>query len=250
VGDQEPVVENEVGWRPSLRRFATGFLRPPPSAQVPTDDSSGGTSDEAKRRAVTYLDPLERKIGLVGAALAAAIALTNTLPYVLHPNTPVSQTVSPKKGHTCGVAGFTYDKATGKCNGQLPYSLSHWTWVLVILLAFAVALLIAVRVGRRAPLGFAFLMSGLAFDSQVGIYGLPFIAAGGWLLIRSWRVQRYGSTAAPKRGEKPQRPPPREPRKKKGEPPPGRPTPVASKRYTPKAVKKKRPPAPSRQSAS
>jgi len=204
-------------------------------------------TDNEKRAAILGLDTLERKVGLYGSVLALVVALATQLGGVLNPNLAVSQSLAPLKGHICSSAKLTYDKSTGKCTGKLPYPLEHWVIGLVLLLAFAAAMLITVRIGRRGPLGFVALMTGFAFETQVGILGFPFIAAGGWLLIRAWRVQRYGSTTASKAnptGEK--RPPatrparPAKSKKTKATAPTG---PAPNKRYTPKAQRKKRAPA-------
>ena len=144
------------------------------------------------------------------------------------------------KNHSC-TSGFTYNKVANAC--EVVYDRAHWEFELAVLITFALAIFITVRVGRRSAVGFTALMAGLAFEAEVGILGVPFIFGGGWLLLRAWRVQRYGSptgTKANPTGEK--RPPPpksERPTRKKKEP--ERKGPVASKRYTPKAPKRKRP---------
>jgi hypothetical protein len=243
--DQTP----ETGWRGAISRMSPIFLRPAKPKKVkPEIEPQGPMSDEEKRLAILGLDKRERQVGQIGAGLAALIALTTTLPYVLKPSTAVKQTLAATKNHTCTNQAFTYDKATGKCNGQVVYSLEHWVFALVLLLVFALAIFVTVRIGRRAPLGFTTLMAGLAFETQVGILGLPFIAAGGWLLIRAWRVQRYGSPLGTKTnpsGER--RPPPTRAerptraKKAKGPAPTG---PAPNKRYTPKTPTRKKPVTP------
>jgi len=195
--------------------------------------------DAETRKAIVNLDQRERKYSLIGAGLAGVIALITTVPYIANPKTKVN---APAKGHTCPV-GFTYHSLTKNCLGTYPRS--HWVFEFGLLMLFAVALFVTVRIGRRGPVGFAALMAGLAFETEVGILGLPFIAGGGWLLICAWRVQRYGSPTATKTNPTGERktPPPRAERAtkaKKSRAPEPR-GPVPSKRYTPKAPKKKRP---------
>jgi hypothetical protein len=242
--DQDDEVA-ETGWRGTVSRMSGGFL--PQAKKAPADtEPHGPMSDAQKRRAILGLDKRERQVGLIGSALAALIALTTTVPYVLKPKTAVNQTLPANKNHTCSVQHFTFDKATGKCNGKVVYSLDHWVFALVLLLVFALAIFVTVRIGRRGPLGFTTLMAGLAYETQVGVLGLPFIAAGGWLLIRAWRVQRYGSPMGTKTnptGER--RPPParaeRPTRAKKSKSKTPEPTgPAPNKRYTPKAQTKKK----------
>jgi hypothetical protein len=205
-------------------------------------------TDNEKRAAILGLDTLERKVGLYGSGLALLIALATQLGGVLNPKLAVKQSLAPLKGHICTYPKqLTFNKSSGKCTGELPYPLEHWVIGLVLLLVFALAMFVTVRIGRRGPLGFAALMTGFAFETQVGILGFPFIAAGGWLLIRAWRVQRYGTPTATKvnpTGEK--RPPapraerPTRAKKAKAKAPAG---PAPSKRYTPKAPRKKKAPA-------
>jgi hypothetical protein len=200
-------------------------------------------SDEGKRQAIFNLDPKERRYGYIGALLAAVLALWQDVPYIANPRTPVK--VPPGSHHSCS-SGFIYHRGVNLC--EAVYSRGHWEFELAILLAFALAILITVRIGRRSPVGFTLLMAGLAFEAEVGLLGIPFIFGGGWLLVRAWRVQRYGSptgTKANPTGER--RPPPtRAERSSSGgkkAKEPERKAPVASKRYTPKTPRKKRPAA-------
>jgi hypothetical protein len=246
--ETEDYQERESGWRAALRRMSPVSPGPPkPRRGSDSSDKPPTMTDDEKRQAILGLDPLERKIGLYGALLAALIAVTTQIGGVINPTKPVSQTLAATKAHTCTNKAFTYDKATGKCNGQVVYSLEHWLFALILLLAFAAALFVTVRIGRRGAMGFTALMTGFAFETQVGILGFPFIAAGGWLLIRAWRVQKYGSPTATKTRPAGDKPTPaartdRPVRKKKSKGPVAT-GPAPNKRYTPKAPKKKRIPA-------
>lgn len=232
----------QTGWRATTGRLATAFLTPRPRSTGPAANPPA-LSDPAKRKAILGLDSRERRVGYIGAALAGLIALVATVPYVVHPKTKVTiPTTAPKRCAT----GFIYQHAAKNCLGTYPRS--HWVDELALLVALALALFIAVRVGRRAPVGFVALMAGLAFEGEAGfLLGIPFIAGGGWLLIRAWRVQRYGSptaTRANQTGET--RPPPdrtdRATRTRTKSKAPSRTGPEPSKRYTPKTQKRKRPP--------
>lgn len=223
-------------------------------------------SDEQVRQQVTGLDLTERKVGYLGAALAAVLALGATLPYVMNPHKAVTQTQKATAGSTwVTVGGVPVKKATEVCPAHYSYSASgkdcvqlvfhdrqYWVFVLLVLLLLAIVLLVATRIGRRAPLGFAALLSGFAFESQVGLLGLPFIFGGGWLLVRAWRVQRYGTPNARGAMATAREGPPRRgrsgaagggrPAGKQGKAATAtadrRPNPSASKRYTPKAKPK------------
>lgn len=241
--ESQPISEPPSGWRTTAGRLASTFLTPKPRAAAATSDPPA-LSDPAKRKAILGLDGREKRIGYIGAALAGVVALIATVPYVVHPKTKVTiPTTAPK---TCS-RPFVYQHAANNCLGAYPRS--HWVDELALLLALALAILITVRIGRRGALGFVALMAGLAFEGEVGfVLGLPFIAGGGWLLIRAWRVQRYGSPTATKAnaaggdtGSPPSRPE-RAPRPKSKSKGAERSGPVASKRYTPKTPKRKRPP--------
>lgn len=247
--ETQPVGQPERGWRTTAGRLAATFLTPQPRRPSSQQAQPAG-SEQGKRKAILGLDSREKRIGYIGAALAGLLALVATVPYVVHPKTKVTiPTTAPK---TCPKP-FVYQHVAKNCLGAYPRS--HWVDELVLLAALALAIFITVRIGRRGPLGFVALMTGLAFEGEAGfLLGVPFIAGGGWLLIRAWRVQRYGSPtaskanpsgearAAPSRAERPSK---SRSRPKTTE----RQAPVPSKRYTPKTAKKKRPvPTPSESS--
>jgi len=230
------------GWRSLTGRLSAALMKPGrPPTMSPGGGGPGAASDMEKRRAILSLDPLERKIGLLGAALAALLAMITTLPYVANPKTKVTVAA---KGRVCPV-DFHYQSAAKNCLGA--YARSHWVFEFGVLILFAAALFVTVRIGRRGAAGFTALMAGLAFETEVGILGLPFIAAGGWLLIRAWRVQRYGSPTATKANPSGERraPPPRaeRPTREKRTKTTQKRGPVPSKRYTPKSSKRRRPTA-------
>ncbi len=168
---------------------AASLLKPPPRASGQADEAP--LSDEERARRIKTLDPTERKVGTIGAIVAAVAAVATTLPYVANPNTPIRHAAG--KNHSC-TAPFKYVASIHECS--VVYPRSHWVEVLLLMLVFALAIFVSVRIGRRSALGFTALLTGLAYETQVGILGLPFLAGGGWLLIRSWRVQRYGTPTA------------------------------------------------------
>jgi hypothetical protein len=239
-----------------------------PTPKAPPDGTAAAgrplTDAEVKAK-VMKLDPLERKVGYAGAALAAVIAFYAALPGVMNPkHTYVNDLVNAGKNHSCP-HGFKYTNVAHvgwRCQGSITYPASHWVQELLLLLVFALALLVTARIGRRSLLGFSALLAGLAFYSEVGILGLPFVVAGGWLLVRAWRTQRYGSPTATARsaaaaggsagaaagtaGATSGRSTSAKSsgRAKKDKTPTtatGRPVPTASKRYTPKTPPRKRP---------
>ncbi len=247
-----------TGWQ----RLSQTFLHPPgpksarPAAAPPPEDLSH-LSDDERRRRINQIDATERKVGLGAGALAVVFSLVYTLPYMV---SKISVATTTKPVHKACAHHYKYTVNAGAaatCNTV--YSPSHYAFQLVVWLIFSAAIFVTVMVGRRALMAFAIVITGLAFGTFILL--LPFVAAGGWLLLRAWRVQRYGSPTAraPVEGYVP--PPPRGARR-----PPGaegnrnatrrrradqgesiadvRKPPSASKRYTPKTPQKKKPPPP------
>ncbi len=239
-------------------RLSQTFLRPPtPGArQEPEHVDFSRMTDDEKRARIVGVDPTERKVGIGASILAVALALYANVPLMVSKKSVVT-TVKPV-GKTCGpVVGITdlhYHAATKSCYGIYP--ANHYVLPLVVSLVLAVAIYVTVRIRRRAPLAFTMVMTGLAFGSLLVL--VPYGVAGGWIMLRAWRTQKYGVPTAksvttgwvppPARGttRRAKAAAPRE-RKRKGAAPTTttRKPPAANKRYTPKAPPKKKvaPPA-------
>ncbi len=230
------------------------FLNPPKAkAEKAPEPEPVAVTDAEKKRLVQRLDPLERRIGYAGAAIAALAAFIITLPGVFNPDRLVSKTLAPLKGNVCAdPSDFKLTHSSGhlSCVGQGTYSRGHYLLQLGIFLIFAIAMLVATRINRRAPLAFTALLTGLALETIIGLLALPYIVAAGWLLVRAWRSQKYGSPTAkgpprdqatPTRSSGSSSQPTRRSRKTvdaKSET--ARSKPDANKRYTPKAEQRKR----------
>ena len=190
-----------------MDRLSKAFLKPPKpkpasgTAVPPEHVKPEVELTEAEKSArIRQVDPLERKMGYLGAALVAIVALLAFLPYVNNPNKTVSQTSDLLKG-SCKSYGPSFKdtvvSGVHKCVGEVVYSRGHWVIEMLIVLFFAVGLFVATRVGRRSAVAFAALFAGLAVEGTTGsIIGIIFVFGGGWLLMRAWRVQRYGTTNA------------------------------------------------------
>jgi hypothetical protein len=68
--------------------------------------------------------------------------------------------------------------------------------VLVVGLVGGALLLGATLLGRRAPVGFVALFTGLAFSNSSLFLALPFLALAIWILYRSFKIQREVAAAA------------------------------------------------------
>jgi len=248
-------------WR---ERLSQTFLKPPPARSPGAEGGAGGpgipgddlpqTTAEHRAR-INQIDAMERRVGYAGAALAAVLAVVVAV--ANSPNRLVDATKS--HGHLACTAGY---KLLHTSSGfECQEMRSTWVIALVVPLVLALAILITVRIGRRAPLAFTILITGVA---SPGIeFAVPFLIAGGWLILRAWRTQRYGAPTAraPIPGYEPpsRRTSPRASPRAAGTSAGGptgargrgkqtaagaRRAPEPSKRYTPKAPKRKRPPPP------
>lgn len=210
-------------------------------------------NDDEKRALIVRIDPTERKLGLVASVLGVALALYANVPGMVSKAVVPVTTVKPKGGSCSPVIGITdlhYVAATKSCEGVYPGS--HYVLPLIVSLVLAIAIFVTVRIGRRSPLAFTMIMTGLAFGSLLVL--VPFGAAGAWVMLRAWRTQKRGSPTAktplpgwvapPPRGttRRAKSSGPRTTRKRGGEEPTStaRKPPPANKRYTPKAPPKKK----------
>lgn len=104
---------------------------------------------------------------------------------------------------------------------------------------------------KRTLVAFTLFLIGFAFTLFVGLAGFAFILLGGWLMLRAWRLSKYGTTnskaiareaAARPRGR--DRKEAAKSSSKTTSSPGSRKPPTASKRYTPKAPARKKIPKP------
>ncbi|HEY1653467.1 MAG TPA: tetraspanin family protein [Acidimicrobiales bacterium] len=105
---------------------------------------------------------------------------------------------------------------------------------------------------KRTFVAFDLFLIGFAFTLFIGLVGFVFILLGGWLMLRAWRINKYGTTnskviarqtASRPRGKAAREATPRSTGKASSQPG-NRTPPTASKRYTPKAPARKKVPKP------
>ena len=139
-------------------------------------------------------------------------------------------------------------------NHKFRVTKGHFTpqTTLVLGIVCGVLLVLATLLGRRAPVGFVALFTFLGFGTTDIALGAPFLLLAGWLLYRSYKLQkeaaatlRQAHAGAPKAEAPAGRSARTAPARAGGRPAPGTArakgpaTPEANKRYTPK-----RPPPP------
>jgi hypothetical protein len=250
---------DSFGPRTAWQRLSRTFLRPAPKAPpAPENVDFSRMTDDEKRARIVGVDPTERKVGIAASLVAFVLAVASYLPYMVSKRSVIT-TVKPKD-KTCppaaGITHLRYVASTKSCDGV--YSASHYVLPLMVVLVLALAIYVTVRIGRRAPLAFTMVMTGLALSSL--LYLVPYAVAGGWVMLRAWRTQKYGAptsktvmpgwTAPPPRGST-RRAKATAPRDRKGkgkgtETSTTRKPPTANKRYTPKSPPKKKVAPPTR----
>ena len=120
-----------------------------------------------------------------------------------------------------------------------------------VILVLCVIGFLALWKKKRTLVAFALFLLGFAFTIFIGLAGFLFILLGGWLMLRAWRINKYGTTdskvirqevAAQPRGK--QRKEAARTTSKSTSSPGVKKPPTASKRYTPKAAPRKKIPKP------
>jgi len=228
------------------QRLSRSLFQPPPPKPGPESLDFSQMTDDAKRAYITKVDGTERKVGIAAAVLGTALAIYANVPEMVS-KVAVPTTIKPK-GTKClgGLNGLHYVASTKTCNAVYP--TSHYVLPLIVTLVLAAAIYVTVRIGRRAPLAFTMVMTGLAFGSLLIL--VPYGVGGGWIMLRAWRTQKYGSPTAKSPVTGWVAPPPRAAsrrasagsRKRRGTESngSGRKPPEANKRYTPKSPPKKK----------
>ena len=124
---------------------------------------------EERKAAMSGLDPMEVKWSL-GAFVLATIAGIAIPAYIIAENK-----ITKKVKDTIAVA------PDAKLLGGL------------LLLLCAIGF-VALWKRKRTLVAFDLFLLGFGFTLFVGLFGFVFILLGGWLLLRAWRINKYGTT--------------------------------------------------------
>ncbi len=195
------------------------------------------------------MDDIERKVSIFGVVVALLVSIVPAYAWIK--KSSLTTTQKPLKGTTCA-ATFQYKDKLKLCEHVLKNAQSHWA--IQFLFIFVVAFIVLFFALRRKRAGVAcftfFLGIGLG-----GVSGVVFIFLGGWLVVRAFRLQRYGDPtfsgsnkiaremAKARREGRDATPRPSPSSKQTSAPavPSGpAPPPALSKRYTPKQKPRKR----------
>jgi hypothetical protein len=176
-------------------------------AMVRPDDDAADTSPqedrsvEEVRENIARADDKERGIGLIAAPIAAALSFL-VIGTLIHDDPPLG--------------------AKNYVNPSLYHTLE------LVLLGLAVGILVTALTRKRMLLGIAMALYGLAvFNLHYWGFGVPFLLAGAWYLVRAYRLNQElkrvgGADVSPSRTSSRQAMS-------------SSPRPRASKRYTPPA---------------
>ncbi len=162
-----PVARDPARRAPLGERLNKAMLKPAPAApQAPV----APPSIEELRNLAGSADDKERLIGLLAAPMAAGVAILVVTALVT--NDPVAHL------------------ANGQIN-KLHVNPSIYHVLELVLLAMSVLMLVLAMLRKRLYLGIAMALYGLAiFNLHYWGFGIPFLLAGSWYLVRAYRLQR------------------------------------------------------------
>jgi hypothetical protein len=130
------------------------------------------------------MDQVERNVSLFGVAIAMIISLVSLFAWIK--KSPVITTTAYVKGKVCPAA---FPKHNLKfCEHILVESSSYWATRFLFI--FIVSLLILFFTLRRKRAGVACFACFLGIG--LGVAGVVFVFLGAWLIVRAFRLPRYG----------------------------------------------------------
>jgi hypothetical protein len=213
------------------QRLTQAFQRP----GVPRNRTSSGSpsqppgevlSNSDRRKAMSGLDATETKWSRAGIAVAGLIgAIIVVYLAADHPTRKVTQ------------------KIHGVSHVRLVPVSDTYLLIGAVVVAFCLLGYEGLRRRKRTLVVFALFVDGFAFTLIFAPLGFALIVLGGWLMLRAYRIQKFGTANAKQAAREAAARPPRRERKKVAAAPPkptGYSPPKANKRYTPKAPARKK----------
>lgn len=202
-------------------RLAPIFIRPPNPRDIPPGEPDRVLSPDERRAAMSGLNAVEVKWAKAGLVLATVLGIFLTL-YLSSAQRTRTETV----------------KLHGKeVKATVPIS-DTWLLLGAIVLLFCAIGFVALRRRKRSLVVFSFFVTGFSFTLIFAPLGFALIVLGAWLLLRAYRIQKFG-TASAKMAAREAAARPRRRERKTATSNPSKPAaykpPTANKRYTPKA---------------
>jgi hypothetical protein len=195
----------------------------------------------APREVVMGLDKLERGVSF-GAAAIALIFTALSLPGILKATTVRHETAKPATAAPFCQLPYKYLKGIKSCVHEVISHPSYWLPGFLTFLIIGLFIFFFAYRRKRAGVIVSCLILGFTMNPTSSV-GLPFMFAGGWLLIRAQRLNKYGDASFSGSSRKAKE---ISKARKEGRSAPTanaptlKPTPEASKRYTPKQRKRRR----------
>lgn len=181
---------------PSENSRSRGFLKPKAQSDPSPANEPVVLYGEARKAAMRNVEPLEKRLGYGAAILALIFGSFYCYIGLTATNTPDTKPVNGK----CSLDyKLEHAKSAGKtityCALQRGHS--YYAYLAVTMAIFVIAIAISARIGRRVALAFTVLLTGFALSDAAGLaVAVPFILMGGWLMLRAWRMQKFGTTDA------------------------------------------------------
>ena len=235
-----------------------------PNEDAPTDgstDSTDGSTDSAPAakggRLERLLSPFSTK-SVAGAPTEPAVLATNAKGVTTKWAIDRLDNRERLFGYGAAIAAaffsvLIYVAEVQNKNFQPAKGQFSPTTTLIMGVSAAILLAVTTRIGRRALVGFVALFAFLGFSNADFVIGLPFLVLAGWLLYRSYKVQKEATNKVradraagitPVDTTRPGRAPRPNPTTARGSRSKGPALPEGNKRYTPKKPTPPPPPAP------
>ncbi len=220
-----PLFEGASGWQQRLRSSLSDSLLKPAKARSEAEtnyDPERIIPVAERKEAMQGLDLVEVKWAKGGLVLATLLGGLLTL-YLASNHATRTEKVN---GH----------------NVNVPLSGS-WLLLGAVILVFCALGFLALRRRRRSLVTFSFFINGFAFALIFPPLGIALIALGGWLMLRAYRMQKWGTVSSKVIAKQAASRPSRRQRRVEATAPPkpdSYKAPKANKRYTPKAPARKK----------
>ena len=143
----------------------------------------------APREAVLGLDSFERKISLVGAGTAVIFALATVTEWIK--NAATIATAAPSTTNTCPT-GYHFVKVKSLCEKVTHTSRGQWEVRFLFITIVALCILYFALRRKRAGVAYFSIFLGLGLGVATG---LVFFFLGAWLIVRAYRLQKYGDAS-------------------------------------------------------
>lgn len=140
----------------------------------------------ASREAVLGLDTLERKLSVTLGLIAAGFGIFFLVQWLR--NATIVKTAKPLAKNACA-SGYHFVASSSLCQ-QTYHDKGEWLLQFIVVLVIGLAILYTAWRAKRAGVATFSLLLGL----YLGIFGLGvvFFFFGAWLMLRAYRLQRYG----------------------------------------------------------